>query len=310
MLNCMVKPLGYWNDKNNCIAAAVQCKSIKEFELKFGGAYASSRRNNWIIEIFPHNSKKPNSYWTKEMCHKMALKCKSRSEFKKKYGSARNKAIKNGWIEEICSHMAYLREYNHTKEDCRLEALKYRTRKEFKENNSKMYHMITEHRWYDLFDHMPIVRNSNNYLSKIECYEEALKYATRIEFSKNSYRHYKVAYRKKWLDEICFHMKPLGNLYKRCVYVYEFSDKSVYIGLTFNLEKRDNQHLNKKTPVHNHMEKTHTHPIRRILSEYIDAIEAKQLEINTIIEYRNNGWNILNKSKGGELGGNPKNFSK
>jgi hypothetical protein len=40
------------------------------------------------------------------------------------------------------------------------------------------------------------------------CQEEALKYNTKSEFQKNS-KLYQFAYKRKWLNEICSHMKIL-----------------------------------------------------------------------------------------------------
>ena len=39
-------------------------------------------------------------------------------------------------------------------------------------------------------------------------------------------------------EEICSHMKPMGNRFLRTIYSIEFEDKSVYVGLTFNFEQR------------------------------------------------------------------------
>ena len=57
------------------------------------------------------------------------------------------------------------------------------------------------------------------------------KNKTRSEYRDNSYS-YRIALKNEWLDDICSHMKVIGNLHKRCIYVFEFSDKSVYVGLT------------------------------------------------------------------------------
>ena len=45
------------------------------------------------------------------------------------------------------------------------------------------------------------------------------------------------------LDDKAFaHMKVLGDRKKRMIYAYEFPDHSVYVGLTFNYDKRDKEH--------------------------------------------------------------------
>jgi predicted GIY-YIG superfamily endonuclease len=50
-----------------------------------------------------------------------------------------------------------------------------------------------------------------NKITKEQCEKEALKYESRVEFNKNS-PLCQYAYRKKWLDEICAHMKPIKNV--------------------------------------------------------------------------------------------------
>ncbi len=42
-------------------------------------------------------------------------------------------------------------------------------------------------------------------------------------------------------------MEIIGNKFKRCIYAYEFSDNYVYVGLTLNLDKRNNRHLKKNS---------------------------------------------------------------
>lgn len=133
--------------------------------------------------------------------------------------------------------------------------------------------------------------------------EEALKYKHRVDFIRNSQSAYNRARKDGYLDEACFHMIPIGNRVMRMVYSYEFSDNCVYVGLTYNIEKRNTTHL-LKGPVFNHIQESHIIPKRKTISEnYIPWIDAGILEQKTIEEYRNDGWNILNTSKGGGMGG-------
>ncbi len=101
-------------------------------------------------------------------------------------------------------------------------------------------------------------------------------------------------------------MEYLGNLFKRLVYVYEFPDKSVYVGLTMNKSERDRTHKKEgsKSAVLKHIKETGFNPEYKVISDdYIDASDAQNLENCTIEKYRNEGWNILNKAKAGGLGG-------
>jgi hypothetical protein len=100
-------------------------------------------------------------------------------------------------------------------------------------------------------------------------------------------------------------MKPLGNIVKRLIYVYEFPDKSVYVGLTFSENERHKAHLtNPKSSIYQYAEKTGFKPTMKIITdEFLDAEIASELEKCTVEEYRLDGWNILNKIKAGNLGG-------
>lgn len=152
-------------------------------------------------------------------------------------------------------------------------------------------------------------RNPKNYWTKERCHEEALKYNTRSEFNKGSVSAYSKAWDCGWLDDICDHMIILGNKYNRCIYSYEFEDKHVYVGLTYNFKKRSNQH-NKRGPVRRHILKTGNLPTFRILTGYISKETAIIKEEEFLIFYINNGWTALNSVKTGALGGGKLKWSK
>ena len=138
-----------------------------------------------------------------------------------------------------------------------------------------------------------------------KCREEALKYNTRNEFKKNNVSAFSAAYvRHKCLDEICSHMKPIGNKFKRCIYVYEFSDNNAYIGLTSNIDKRNNKHL-KRGPVYEHIKINKEYKLLQ-LTEYVDVDKAKILENDYVVKYIKNNWYILNKAKTGAIGSHTK----
>lgn len=151
------------------------------------------------------------------------------------------------------------------------------------------------------------MRKSNGYWTKEKCTEEALKYDTKRDFKKFSHGAYGSSKKLKCYDEICAHMKPIGNLYNRCIYSYEFEDNSVYIGLTYNLIERNIKHMrSKKSSVYKHMKDTNIIPKLIKLTDYINVNVAQIKEGEYVEKYRNDGWNILNKSKTGTIGSNKK----
>ena len=162
-----------------------------------------------------------------------------------------------------------------TKEKCNEEALKYNTRGEFKKNSTSAYNKSLSKKWInEICFHMIKIKNVKEYWNKEKCQEEALKYKTRGEYSKKSSASYSKSYEKGWLNDVCSHMLSLGNKYKKCIYCYEFLDtKTVYVGLTFNLNERNSQHL-KRGPVFIYSQDNKiTNFIQ--LTEYIDVEEAK-----------------------------------
>ena len=146
-------------------------------------------------------------------------------------------------------------------------------------------------------------RKKRNYWNYDTCKREALKYTSRSEFKLNSPSAYVSARKNKILDKICTHMIKYGSRYKRSIYSYEFPDNHVYIGLTYNINRRDvYRKINKNHSVTKHINKTNLIPKLIQLSEYIDINDAINLEEHFVKKYEENGWNILNVAKTGSVG--------
>lgn len=136
-----------------------------------------------------------------------------------------------------------------------------------------------------------------------KCKEEALKYSTKIEFKSNCSSAYQVARINNWLNDICSHMILIGHKYKRCIYSFEFSNNYVYVGLTYNINKRKNEHFtDKNSQVYKYFQKIKIIPKFNQLTDYLDLEIARQEEDNFIQKYLKDGWNILNKNKAGVIG--------
>ena len=244
--------------------------------------------------------------WTKEMVHKEALKYKTRKEFQLNSSPACNYAKKKKWTIEVCSHMVNLtgKRSIRTIEDCREVSLKYNVMKDFQKNECGVYLYSKRRGWlHEITSHMK--KNIRWEHRKEEIHQFALKYENRGEFCMKDQYHYEAARRWGWLDEVCSHMKPIGHLYKRMVYVYEFEDKTAYIGLTYNEKRRNTAHMNSDdSPVYKYMLKTKLLPIKKVLTDgYIDSELAQKVEDDRVQEYKENGWKVLNRAKPGGLGG-------
>jgi len=259
-----------------------------------------------------NEKRKHSGYWNYERCINESNKYKTKTEFQKYSYGAYKAAKKNGWLIEIFSNMVEIikpRNYwNH--ENSKKEALKYKTKTELRKCSYGAYKYLFDNKLLNSdCSHMKEIKKPNGYWNYENCYIEALKYESKKDFIKKSVSSYNSARKNKWLDEICIHMKPLGNLKNRYIYVFEFSDNYAYVGLTCNLERRKLEHLGlngnkfKKTAVLKHIEESTLLPKFKILTiGSITEKEAISKEEYFVIEYKKNGWMLLNKAKTGGLG--------
>lgn len=199
--------------KEKCKEAALQCKTKKEFRQKYKGAHYAATKKKWLKEICSHMKpfRRPTGYWTKENCQDAAKECSSRSEFQKKYSRAYAVSKKGGWLDEICAHMvASMKPVGYwTKEMCHKEALKYNTRGGFYQNANVAYSKAHRCKWLDdICAHMDQIKKPNGYWTEERCLEVALQYQTKKDFRASAGNVYAAAHRRRWLDEICAHMKP------------------------------------------------------------------------------------------------------
>src|ERR1035437_2382181 len=123
---------------------------------------------------------------------------------------------------------------------CKEEALKYKTTTDFQaKNNSAYSYACTNKILQEICSHMTNIRKSRNFWNKEECKKVALEYTNRTDFFNNESGAHHYACKNNFIDEICSHMKYVGNLMIRLVYVYEFSDNSVYVGLTHDIDRSE-----------------------------------------------------------------------
>jgi hypothetical protein len=174
--------------------------------------------------------------------------------------------------------------------------------------------------------------------SESELRDIAKKIETRNEFQKKFYCAWKAAINLgpfitnpdgkqkntyEFYESITSHMVVLNQSSKRLVYAFEFYDENneptgVYVGLTFDSEKRKGQHEFGISYRGNEAETSVTkfikeHPtytyVYKEKTDYIDASDAVELEKYWEKEYFMKGWNILNVAPTGGLGGTGKNLN-
>ena len=131
----------------------------------------------------------------------------------------------------------------------------------------------------------------------------------RTELAQKSSTAWKAANKHGWLGEFqekYFTTEPSFqplNSKVHYVYAYEVSEtKSVYVGRTNDLKRRDRAHRNKtqKDVLREHCEFYKLYvPTPIILEDNLTAEESQEKENFWVEKYRNDGWNILNKAKTG-----------
>lgn len=229
-----------------------------------------------------------------------SLQCKNRKEFSTKFNGSYRAAQKLNCLDELFEWYGGV---SHKIEDVHKVALMCKTRGIFQKTYVNEYDYAHKKGWLEtVCSHMEILQVS---WTIDLCAIESIKYQTRKEFINGSYNAYQAALRHGWLDEICTHMKIPNSLdYLRIIYAYEFPDNYVYIGLTKDFKTREyarNNNIN--DPVTLHKNTTNKTPSIIYLTDYIPPLEAQNIEKEFIQEYKDNGWNILNRNSGGSLGG-------
>jgi hypothetical protein len=199
-----------------------------------------------------------------------------------------------------------------TLEKCIDDSLKYTTKSDWIKNSAGAYDAAHRNGWLDICSkHMKIFTKPKGFWTLEHCQEDALKFTNKLEWAKISAGAYDAAIRNNWMELCCKHMISLGSKYRRLIYAFEFSDKSVYVGLTFNIEKRKSDHLlSNKSAVHKFIQKTKLDYEFKVLSDYLDRDNASIEEGKFLKIYKDNGWRILNRIKTGGLGGDIRKWTK
>ncbi|MBQ8713130.1 MAG: hypothetical protein IJ551_09985 [Prevotella sp.] len=100
------------------------------------------------------------------------------------------------------------------------------------------------------------------------------------------------------------HMKPLGNRKLKLIYAYEFPDGTAYVGLTYDEDRRQKDHLYEdNSAVRRHREQTGLKPVYRKLTELLPVEDAQRMEGEWKERYEKDGWTMLNVVATGGIGG-------
>ena len=145
----------------------------------------------------------------------------------------------------------------------------------------------------------------------------------RREFSKKFLSAYKSAKKHGWIFEYDRKYFTGGTKYVsfedpvHVIYAYEVNEtKSVYVGRTMDLKRRDLCHRNETqndTLYHYCVSNSLDIPLVKILEEGLTAKESQMAENEWIEKYRLEGWAIINKARtgigSGSLGSMPRKWN-
>ena len=124
---------------------------------------------------------------TYEEIEAIALQYTTLKDFIKNEKSAYTIAASNGWMPKF----TWLKRVNKkwTRENCEAEARKYKTMSEFINGNSSAYKAARKNGWlenYTFFEQKQLKKDE--YYK--QCYEEAKKYTTYVDFRKYSQKYF------------------------------------------------------------------------------------------------------------------------
>jgi len=271
----MQKTRKFWNEEK-CIEEFKKFYNLSDFRKNNLSAYKYCQKNNLLKKLKTIEKQKI----TKEYCEDLICKYSSLYDFKEKHNKIYNICLENKW-EDLFLKIINIKKPNNywSKEKCYIESLKYNTIKEFSENNNSVYQICCKNKWLDVCSHLTKTLKSKGYWTEEKCQEEALKYNTKTEFAKNSSTAYNKSLEMNYLDKFCSHMIKLGDRKNRCIYAYEFNDNHVYIGLTYNIEKRNKKHTSEEnSTVYKYINQSRSEYVLVKLTDYIDIDNAIKLE--------------------------------
>lgn len=251
--------------------------------------------------------------WTKEQVMTLAQQCSARTEFYRHHTGAYHAARVHGWMEDACAHMptrVASRPRKWTDEAIRETVAKYSDFKSFREGQSSLFVLLWQTDRLDAFTgHLTRASRPNGYWTKERCAEAAEQCVTRIDFAKRFPAAADAAYRYGWMDDICGHMEVANAAMLRAVYVIKgVGRRTVYVGLSGNPKRRYRGHLVQPMP---HTKELLSGPHRfRVVAGHRPVSEAMELERRLIAHFQRKGWDVLNVLDGGEVGGNPRKWTR
>ena len=292
----------YWTDEE-LADVALKYDKIKDLRKSEPSVYTLIKTRGLREKLFSHMKPCYTKPKTKEELAVIAAKYDVYAEFVEKEPKAYMCMANRGYVDELCAHMKKGHRKGFTYDELKGIALKYKSFKEFEKNDNSALHAIYDRGLIDeLCGHLE--RGCHKPWSEEDLAEVASRYTELKEFRENELGVYQSMQRRGLIKKLCGHMKRIGNLYKRKIYVFTFSDGYAYVGLAQNPKQRFKQHITGKggSPILNHIRTTGASYNFTILTDWLHKDEAAKMEDEYMEKYKSEGWTLLNRMKGGSLG--------
>lgn len=306
----------------NCYEEAKKYSCKSQMQRKNAGAYKAAYRNGWLKDYVWMKTPSPsNKKWNYETCMKEAKKYNTYKDFEEKVPVALRIARKNNWLQEYTWLKRMTKPHGFwTYEKCYNEALKYKTKTDFQHNCGYAYEVSLKNGWLNKYDWFPKRKKAESKWKKEICFRIGRKFKTKVEFEKNEKGCYLAAMRNGWLNEMNWFtpavIEDLERFHKtHCVYVYKDDKLNVaYVGLSSNmsLRKYRHKHYGGVYDYFTSIDKEIPQPI--ILLDNLTPEESRYYEDFYVKEFKNKGYNVLNKGctgiSCGSFGGGRVKFTK
>lgn len=286
-----------------CKDVASKYKNATELMEYDQAVYNKSRKNRWLYEFYPNiKILKKGRVLSYEFCKVVASQFYTAVELKKADSAVYRKCWENGWLYEFYPNVRKERFLDF--ETCRKSAKRFKTRMEFRNGDKSAYQKSLEMGWIDSFG---LYSPGSLIYTDEEIKNIAKQYTSHRDFRNHHKKMYDAAAKRRLLDK-CFWLEKAGNgrmgVPNSCVYVYEFKKThTAYVGITITKSLRHKDHLKETDSVCQYAKSIGTPvPKPKYLYKEITTEEASNLEQVVIEGYKENGWNLINKKKGGSIG--------
>lgn len=255
--------------------------------------------------------KPANRKWTKDTVIEIIKSCHSMKEFRKKHAYAYDVMKLNGWddVKEylLPNAWTYDNAPKWTQERIAELAAECTTLGEFREKYPRAYEKVKAKKWHALLSGLP--REPSGIEWTREMIAGVISRCTSLsEFRVKHQRAYTYMISHKWHDLAAGLPRTFDSGMPSVWSVYRWyfpETNAVYIGLTNNYARRINEELKYSSAslVHDYI-KEHgcSYEVTELYSG-LSGEEASRLEVETIAMSRDSGYEVLNRNRGGTLGG-------